>query len=113
MKSLEQKVVELIDGAQKLAEPAFAVTLRAVQIGALLDLILSIAFLVMLFYAARWALRHRDRWPEDSFAVEFGGAFMLIALAVCVTLCLITIFAPSTYLAIFDPKLALAYRLIH
>lgn len=116
--TLEQKAVEIITNLQDLAQPAMQLTLEAVRFGAAIDVSLSAAYLIAIYFASRFVGRTiYPAWKAaDSEISEFGGLIFLIigGLTAVVTsvAAIVTLFSASTWLAIFSPEMALARMLL-
>lgn len=115
--TLEQKAVELLDNIQNLAEPAMQVTLRAVQAGAIIDLIVAVIVLagsiaLAKFFLPGWwkSLQESTYINEIYRGARFFGASVILGFVSLTSLC--TLLSTSTWLAVFAPELALARMLI-
>lgn len=116
---LEQKAVELLTNLEKLAEPAMQLTLKAVRMGAIIDL--ATALLAVAIIAIFWKklapgifsglVKKFDGESDHPAVVVPAFAAGLMSLIFLVAAAMV-VFSTNTWLGILSPELALARMLI-
>lgn len=114
---IEQKVVEIISGLERLAEPAMQTTLTAVQIGGFVDLITAAASLTLLgFLLAKFLPRYLKAWKESDFdneiSIGIAGLMGALVSAAWGFASLSTLLSTQVWLSALAPELALARALV-
>ena len=114
--ALEQKAVEILTNIEKLAEPAMELTLQSVRYGAVIDLVLSAAFLAMVSFA--WvrltplAIKLVEEHRDAELPAAILGLIAGIGSAALSVSALFSLFSTTNWLALFSPEMALARMLV-
>jgi len=119
---LEQKVVEILAALQKLVEQqgpaALVLGLHVIHIEAVFDIVFSTVLLLLLFIVARVMLRwwkkdlDNDEKETEMIARIFGSIFSVIGATVIIINFMVVWFSVRTWMALLDPRLALAYDIL-
>jgi len=122
MAGIEEKAVEIMDKLDKLATQyapdVMESALAAVQVSAVGNLVMSVAailFVVVVGYVCLkyWRHSHTDESSYESETICEAITVVYIVLGfIVLAVCIIQISDVWNYVAIFNPKLALAHKIL-
>lgn len=114
---IEQKAVEIIDRISDMAEPAMQVTLRAIQVGSIIDLVTGAVCLgLSIFIARRFVAKWWKDLQESNFDTEISrGLRFWISAVGCSLMGVISLgvlLSTSNWLGAIAPELAMARMIL-
>jgi hypothetical protein len=114
VKDLEQKVVEIIDKLQDLAQPAMQMAITSIRINGILYLVAGLVCAGIFFIAAKICATRSAKFSKDDEGVDLAFALLsgVIALGFGIATC-VNLLDPQNWLAAIRPDLYLATHIVN